>query len=127
MWEYHARVLRVVDGDTLDFEIDLGFEVFTRTRCRLYGVDTPEIYGVKKESEEYARGKAASDFTKDWIQKNQSQDGLLIIRSWNGEKIEGGKYGRWLVNVFPIVSFSCSLNEDLIVQGHGKPYGKFLE
>ena len=51
-YQYKAEVVRVVDGDTVDVLIDLGLNVFTKERIRLFGINTPETYGVKKGSAE---------------------------------------------------------------------------
>ena len=56
MYEYRAKVLRIIDGDTLKLEIDLGLKTSTKQKVRLAGIDTPETYGVKKNSEEYKAG-----------------------------------------------------------------------
>ena len=62
MYNYNATVIKVVDGDTFDLDIDLGLGVHRHERVRLNGVNTPETYGVKKESQEYADGMAAKRF-----------------------------------------------------------------
>lgn len=122
-YAYEAVVDRVVDGDTLDLTIDLGFRTFTRQRVRLYGVDTPEVYGVKKGSEEYLAGKAASDFTKRWV--DELNDLEVLIRSHDGKPFGQGKYGRWLVEVWSRdPGEDCqgapeeSLNDALVEAGH---------
>ena len=56
MYTYHAEVLRVVDGDTVDVLIDVGFSTFRKERVRLYGINTPETR--TKDLEEKARGLA---------------------------------------------------------------------
>ena len=91
-YRYRARCIRVVDGDTLDLEIDLGFSVFVRERIRLLGIDTPEVYGVKKESEEYQAGKLASNRVTELIMGKD-----LIIETSKDAK---GKYGRYLALVY---------------------------
>ena len=48
-YKYHAELERIVDGDTYDFKVDLGFHTFTRIRIRMIGVDTAETYGVAKD------------------------------------------------------------------------------
>ena len=61
LWQYRADVERVVDGDTLDLSIDLGFGVILtgdEARVRLQNIDTAEIFGTAKDSEEYAAGHA---------------------------------------------------------------------
>ena len=89
---YRARVRRVVDGDTLDLSFDLGLDAYRRERVRLYGINAPEIYGVKKESEEYARGVQAKEFVAERL------DGKMV---WvNTVKDETGKFGRYLAHVY---------------------------
>lgn len=113
-WTYRAEVVRVVDGDTLEIRLDLGFKVYHVARVRLIGVDTPEVYGVKHESEEYAKGKLASAFTFNWVRQ---QRGEILIRSEKGT----GKYGRWLAEVWSRDQSKC-LNADLITEGHAAKY-----
>lgn len=113
MYVYHGLVERVVDGDTLDLEIDLGFKICTRMRVRLYGVDTPEIYGVKKESEEYQKGMAASQFVRDWLAQHGPR---VVIKSHRDEQ---GKYGRYIVSLYSLDETSC-LNEELVTNGHAE-------
>lgn len=122
MWEYNAEVLRVIDGDTLDLAIDLGFRTFSKVRVRLYGIDTPETYGVPRESEEWQAGMAAKAFVLEWL---DNHDGNSVrIRSHDGGTPRAGKYGRWLVEVWPRkrASDTESLNKALIVSGNAKPY-----
>ena len=59
MYTYNIELLRVVDGDTIDAKIDLGFDVFVKKRVRFLGVDTPE--SRTRDLEEKARGLAAKD------------------------------------------------------------------
>ncbi len=101
MYEYRAKVARVIDGDTLDLIVDLGFKVDVRVRVRLYGIDTPETFGVKKGSAEHAAGKAAAHFVHDWL-LGRDVDGrahALVIKSHDGKSIGVGKYGRWIVDI----------------------------
>lgn len=116
LWGYRARVVRVVDGDTLDLDIDLGFGVRYRPDgyVRLAGIDTPEIYGVSHESEEYAAGQKASEFALKWV---SDQKGEVLIRSHDGKGFQSGKYGRWIVEVFPAGGSGESLNEALVGAG----------
>ena len=86
MYEYRAIVDRVVDGDTVDFIIDLGFHIKIKIRGRLEGVDTPE------------RGHA------DWAVATAICDQLLAAQTVNDEYItihtkKTGKYGRWIVRI----------------------------
>jgi len=119
MHEYHAEVLRVVDGDTLDLRIDLGFKIETRIRVRLYGIDTPETFGVKKGSAEWKAGKQASAFASSWIAKGAK----FTVRSHDGKKLGKGKYGRWIVEVHRHTNKgpdAISLNTALVAAGHAQ-------
>lgn len=93
LYEYRAELERVVDGDTYDFRVDLGFHVSKQIRIRMLGVDTHETYGVKKESEEYQKGIQEKRFVEEWF---DAADEIFI----ETEKDEQGKYGRWLSRVF---------------------------
>lgn len=92
MYEYEATVTRVVDGDTLDLIIDLGLDVFHNVRVRLYGVNTPETYGVSKDSSEYRRGSEAADYVRFNCEKRE-----VRVKTIKDRK---GKYGRYLAVVF---------------------------
>lgn len=116
-YTYAAYVTRIVDGDTLDVSIDLGFKVWVKERVRLFMVNTPETYGVKKESEEYQRGMAAKEFVEDWL--GQSPDRRVILRSVDGKPLGQGKYGRWLAEV-ERASDGASLNQALLESGHAE-------
>ena len=119
---YNADVTRVIDGDTLDLDVDLGFKVHVRVRVRLFGIDTPETYGVKKESEEFKAGTEAKAFVLDWLDLQAGEScaprAPVVIKSHDGKPIGQGKYGRWLVEVFP--DAGGSLNEELVRMGHAE-------
>lgn len=91
IWHFPVEIERVVDGDTLDVLVDLGFYITRSVRVRLYGVDTSEVYGVKKDSEEYQRGKKHSAFTEAWV-SNRSGLKMYSLK-------DTGKYGRYLVDI----------------------------
>jgi len=86
MYTYRAKLNRCVDGDTADLEIDLGFYLTAKVRCRLLGVDTPE------------RGKP--DFKKatamlhNLIVSETDDEGYFIVHVG-----KTGKYGRWLIDI----------------------------
>ncbi|MGW8178181.1 MAG: thermonuclease family protein, partial [bacterium] len=61
LYIYKAICRHVVDGDTLDLDMDLGLHQHSHERVRLFGLDTPETYGVKKDSEEYQAGMKAKE------------------------------------------------------------------
>jgi micrococcal nuclease len=93
LYEYPAKLEYIVDGDTYDFIVDLGFHVNKQIRIRMIGVDTAEIYGVEKESDEYANGMEQKRFVENWFDE---ADEIFI----ETEKDEKGKYGRWLARVY---------------------------
>jgi micrococcal nuclease len=64
MWNYRAHLYRVVDGDTYDVAVDLGFNIYHKIRLRLKGVDTPETFGARACEE----GRAATEFVKNLIE-----------------------------------------------------------
>ena len=86
MYEYNCKVKRVVDGDTIDVVIDLGFDIHFATRVRLYGMDTPESRTRNKD--EKVRGYMSKDFLEEWMEKDD-----VIIRTRRDKK---GKFGRVL-------------------------------
>ena len=98
LWVVPARLVSVVDGDTIDVSADLGFFVSKQLRIRLLGVDTSEIFGVDKESDTYKEGIKHKQFTTDWLAAARSEDTseypleLLVTK-------EKGYYGRWLADV----------------------------
>ena len=91
MYEYACEVKRVVDGDTVDVVLDLGFDILYKCRVRLYGIDTPESRTRNKD--EKARGKMATVFLKEAIEKGEK---VVIQTKLKDSK---GKYGRVLGDV----------------------------
>ena len=86
MYEYSCEVTRVVDGDTVDVIIDLGFDISHKSRVRLYGIDTPE--SRTRDKDEKVRGLMSKDFLVDMLGK-----GDVIIKTKKDKK---GKFGRIL-------------------------------
>ena len=111
MYRYGAKLIRVVDGDTADVMIDLGFDTWVKARLRFKGVDTWEKR--TRDLQEKAKGLEASAFTKKYLEKN---DGNFIIQSYGK-----GKYGRILAEIF-IKGEETSLNKLLIENGHAYTY-----
>ena len=109
LYTYQAKLIKVVDGDTLDLEVDLGFKVSIKIRARLQGIDTPEIWGVKKESQEYQEGMKAKQFVEDWFVRN----GTCIVKTIKDKQ---GKYGRWIARVFSSLEDE-ELNSLLLQEG----------
>ena len=91
MYEYACKVERVVDGDTVDVVLDLGFDILYKCRVRLYGIDTPE--SRTRNLDEKARGKMAGAFLKQAIDNGTK---IVIQTKLKDSK---GKYGRVLGNV----------------------------
>ena len=110
---YAAKVARVVDGDTIDFMIDLGFGIYHKVRVRLYGVNTPETR--TRDELEKAAGLAAKDYVYDWL----SGRDFVYVKTI---KDKGGKYGRILGFVYSDPELQVCLNDDIIDSGHGVPY-----
>ena len=90
MYEYKCEVTRVVDGDTIDVILDLGFNVLHKARVRLFGIDTPE--SRTRDKDEKVRGKMAAKFLQNAI---DSRD--VVIRT--ELKDSRGKFGRVLGTV----------------------------
>ena len=121
MYEYKAVVDRVVDGDTIDVTIDLGFSVWKKMRVRMEGINTPE--SRTRDLEEKKRGLAAKDRLKSILEFNNNKCVL---------KVSGvGKYGRALATVL-VESLSplngedgvtlIDVNKQLIEEGHAVEY-----
>ena len=117
---YNFRVVeinRVVDGDTIDVTIDLGFDLFKKERVRVAGVDTPEKR--TRDLEEKELGYDATNWLKEKLDGAISGDDDLIIRT---ELVGGmGKYGRLLGWLY-IGDAQVSLNELMIEEGYAWPY-----
>lgn len=88
MHEYKVKIRRIVDGDTVDVDIDLGFDmILSKQRIRLYGIDTPESRTRDKEEKFY--GKLSAKFLKEQC-KNSSE---IFLKTYLDKK---GKFGRIL-------------------------------
>ena len=109
---YSCKLDRVVDGDTCDALIDLGFDTFVKKRIRFYGVDTWESRTRNKE--EKVKGLAAKAYVKDLLEN--SDDGKFSIISHGV-----GKYGRVLGELF-VKWHEKSVNELLKENGHAYEY-----
>jgi len=117
---YNFRVTeinRVLDGDTIDVTIDLGFDLFKKERVRIAGVDTPEKR--TRNLEEKALGIDATNWLKDKLESTLSGDDELTIRT---ELVGGvGKYGRLLGWLY-VGEDTVSLNELMITEGYAHAY-----
>lgn len=93
-WTYRAKLDRVVDGDTIDLKVDLGFRTYKEVRVRLEGVDTAEIYGVPKGSTEYKKGMEQKQYAMAYLSNHEGEWPLHFV-----SKEESGKYGRWIGDI----------------------------
>ena len=116
MFEYFCKVTRVVDGDTIDVEVDLGFDIIHRARVRMMGIDTPESRTRNKA--EKVLGLASKARLKDLLANRR----VKLETSKEGK----GKFGRILATVWTSdkkgVEEYVNINEKLIEEGHARPY-----
>ena len=117
MYTYKAKLDRVIDGDTIDVNIDLGFDIQIKKRVRFAGINTPE--SRTRDLEEKAKGLAAKDRVKAILADNE----IFTLQS---EEI--GKYGRVLGKIYlgrldgkDHLTQVC-LNDQLITEGHAVEY-----
>ena len=112
-----TEITKVLDGDTIDVIIDLGFDLSKKERVRVAGVDTPEKR--TRNLEEKALGIDATNWLKEKLEGAILGDDDLIIRT---ELVGGmGKYGRLLGWLY-IGDSPVSLNEQLITEGYAHAY-----
>lgn len=104
LFNYKAKVTNVVDGDTVDAIISLGFYLTATLRLRLLGVNTPEMHGPTKEA-----GKIAKDFVKTML-----LDKEVLIHTEKGDS-----FGRWLAIIY--IGDVC-FNDLLIKEGYAISY-----
>jgi len=109
---YSAKLDRVVDGDTADAMIDLGFDTWVKKRIRFMGVDTWE--SRTRDLEEKAKGLEAKAYTKDMLENSDNGKFSLISHGT-------GKYGRVLGEIY-VKGHDKSLNELLKENGHAYEY-----
>ena len=114
---YRAKLDRVVDGDTVDALIDVGFDIWFKKRIRFKGLDTWE--SRTRNLEEKALGLKAKARTKELLEKVSSKSGYFRIKSYGL-----GKYGRVLADVFIMDKDGkqWNINETLISEGHAYVY-----
>ena len=115
MYEYRCNVVRVIDGDTVDVDIDLGFGVWMRKqRIRMYGMDTPESRTRDLEEKKY--GLAAKDFLKGML---DDPKGIVLKTHKDGK----GKFGRILGELWRISDYADqSINDYMIDKHHAVAY-----
>ena len=110
MYEYNCKIVKVVDGDTVDVDVDLGWSIWRcGERIRVYGIDTQECR--TRDSEEKAAGVLAKDFVKDALHVGG------IYRLQTKEK---GKFGRYLGTIY--LTDDTSINAALVTEHLAVPY-----
>jgi len=106
-----AEVTKIVDGDTIDVIIDLGFDIMYRSRVRLFGIDTPE--SRTSNAEEKVRGLLSKNFLKEHLKSSKK----IVIKTHKGE--ETGKFGRILGEIF---IDGININQKMCDEGYAVAY-----
>lgn len=109
VYKYNAKVVRIIDGDTIDALCDLGFDVWIKKRIRLYGIDAPETR--TRDLDEKKQGLATKDKLTELLDGN---GGMFVLKSHGV-----GKYGRCLGTIF---IKDQNINELLISEGYARKY-----
>ena len=105
------KVIKIVDGDTIDVMLDLGFDIMYKSRVRLFGIDTPESRTSDKTEKKYGL------MSKKFLQDELKSASKLSIKTYKGE--ETGKFGRILGDVFVD---GKSVNMKMVKEGHAVQY-----
>jgi micrococcal nuclease len=115
MYEYRCNVVKIIDGDTVDVDIDLGFGVWMRKqRIRMYGIDTPESRTRDLEEKKY--GLAAKDFLTGLL----DDEGGIVLKTHKDGK---GKFGRILGELWRTTDHADqSINDYMIEKHHAVRY-----
>ena len=114
---YRGQLERVVDGDTIDALIDLGFNTWVKRRIRYKGIDTWE--SRTRDLEEKKKGLAAKARNKQLLEEVSSKSGYFRLKSYGV-----GKYGRVLAEIFIMDAngVQINVNQALITEGHAYVY-----
>jgi micrococcal nuclease len=113
MYQYKIKTIKkIVDGDTIDVDIDLGFGITISHRVRLKGIDAAETKTL--DLKEKTKGLAA----KEWLKKELSREGEWII-----ETTKEDKYGRILGTLY-LVGDPVTVNEKMLNEGIAEPYSR---
>ena len=128
MYTYAAKLIEVIDGDTVDLLIDLGFGVHVQERCRLYGIDAPEM--------PTAQGQAARAYLESLIGAATGDLHVQTIKMTRKPKEKTDKYGRYLAVLYKgdnvdwfihgdqtessVQRMKASINFEVVFSGHAK-------
>lgn len=115
MYEYRCKVVKIVDGDTVDVDIDLGFGVWLKKeRIRMFGIDTPESRTRDLDEKKYGL------MAKEFITKLLDDEGGIVLKT---RKDAEGKYGRILGELWRTTDFADrSINQIMIEKHHAVSY-----
>lgn len=112
LFHYRANVDRVIDGDTIDVTLDLGFDIQMKGRIRFHGINAPE--SRTRDAVEKEAGLASKRYVEDWI---SAQENSVIIQTSLDDR---GKFGRILGRI--LSSEGDCLNDEMVSLGHATPY-----
>ncbi len=115
MYEYRCKVVKIIDGDTVDVDIDLGFGVWLKKeRIRMFGIDTPESRTRDLDEKKYGL------MAKEFITKLLDDEGGIVLKT---RKDAEGKYGRILGELWRTTDFADkSINDYMIEKHHAVAY-----
>lgn len=112
MYEYAARVSRIIDGDTVVASIDLGFGISSSQTLRLFGINAPELHGSTSQA-----GAAAKAYLFELLESFES---LVVVRT---HKDKREKYGRFLAELIGVRNgVEININEAMVRDGHAETY-----
>lgn len=114
MYEYAGTIIKVIDGDTVDVDIDLGMDVHIKQRLRIMGIDAPEINAAGTAGEE----------SRDWLRRYLLRGDTVIIRTVKDRR---EKYGRYLASIQAAPTawegvMPIDIGTELINAGHAVAY-----
>jgi len=110
MYEYRCKVVKIIDGDTVDVDIDLGFGVWLKKeRIRMFGIDTPESRTRDLDEKKYGL------MAKDYITRLLDDEGGIVLKT---HKDAEGKYGRILGELWRTTDFADTSINDLMIKNH---------
>jgi micrococcal nuclease len=110
MYEYRVKIVKIVDGDTVDVDIDLGFGVWLKKeRIRMFGIDTPESRTRDLDEKKYGL------MAKDYITRLLDDEGGIVLKT---HKDAEGKYGRILGELWRTTDFADTSINDLMIKNH---------
>jgi micrococcal nuclease len=110
-WVYRAKLERVIDGDTLQIQLDMGLHAYRVERLRLLGVNAPEVHGATK-----AAGDAATAYVREWLAAAGADPWPLVVQTYRTDN-----FGRYLGAVWRVVD-GANLSNDLIYSGNAVAY-----